>query len=144
MTRQLDRIERIHRPHQQMPLMLFGGGGKTEKKKAAGIGGMMEQFKMVQEMQKKTAEFKEKMSKLKIPGESADGLVKIEMSGEQQIVSCDISDELLGKGADVVGATITEALKDATEKSQAVTGEAYKELMASIGGGAGAPPLPAA
>merc|ERR1719198_32674 len=110
------------------------------------MGGMMEQFKMVQEMQRKTAEFKEKMSKTNVPGTSADGSVTIVMTGEQQIVSCDISDDLLGRGADIVGATITEALKDASEKSSAVTADAYKELMGSLGlpgmDGGAAPQLP--
>mmetsp|Transcript_29270 Transcript_29270/g.78587 ORF Transcript_29270/g.78587 Transcript_29270/m.78587 type:complete len:190 (+) Transcript_29270:27-596(+) len=104
------------------PRMLFGGGAKKEGGGGGGPGGMgmgnmMEQFKKVQEIQKKTKELQEAMAVARIDGASASGAVKVVMSGEQIPIEVDISKELMDEGAEKVSAEVTEAVKDATTKS---------------------------
>ena len=62
-----------------------------------------QQFKKVQEIQKKTKELQEAMAVARIDGASASGSVTVVMSGEQMPVEVNIAKELMEEGAEKVG-----------------------------------------
>jgi len=114
---------------------LFGGGGGGEDKPqgGGGLGGMMDNMKKMNEIQKKTKEMQEDLASERVTGESADGKIKITFNGAQEALDCSIEDAKLGEGGATVAAAVIEAIKDGQAKSTQVMMKKMQTLYSSMG-----------
>lgn len=129
-----------HRPvfTRRVERNLFGGGG--EKKEGGGgggggMGGMMNQFKQVQEIAKRTKQMQTDLEAARCSGEDAAGKVEVTLQGNTQPVSVAIDAEFFeaSDGA-AVGDAIFEALGVANEKAKTKMTEAVAEMYKGIPG----------
>jgi len=94
------------------------------------IGKMM---KKAQEMQANMKGLQEELAKLEVRGESGGGMVKVIMSGDRQVKSIVIEDELWADQdksliEDLVAAAVNAASQTAEEKAK----EEQQKLMAGL------------
>jgi len=94
------------------------------------IGKMM---KKAQEMQENMKNLQEELAKIEVSGESGGGMVKVMMSGDRQVKSIVIEDELWEEKdkslvEDLVAAAVNAASQIAEEKSK----EEQQKLMAGL------------
>jgi len=101
-----------------------------------GLGKMKEladAFKKAQQIQDDAKKLQEELETMEIQGQSEDGLVIVTMSGNQEPLKVEIKDAALGKGAAVLSATVTSALKDAYQKSTETMRERMEKLTGNLG-----------
>lgn len=112
-----------------------------------GLANLAQIMKQAQEAQSRMGELKERLGQLTVEGAAGGGLVKIEMSGQQEVLGCRIDDSLLRPEdremlEDLVAAATNEALrklKEATAEqfSQIAGGMdlgAMKDMLGGLGG----------
>ncbi|MBD0345909.1 MAG: YbaB/EbfC family nucleoid-associated protein [Coleofasciculus sp. Co-bin14] len=100
-----------------------------------GLGKMKElaeAFKKAQEVQQGAKQLQEELEQMEIEGQSADGLVKVVMSGNQEPLGVQISPDAMGQGPDALSVLVTTAMKDAYEKSTATMRERMEELTSGL------------
>ncbi|HEY9740419.1 MAG TPA: YbaB/EbfC family nucleoid-associated protein [Coleofasciculaceae cyanobacterium] len=100
-----------------------------------GLGKMKElaeAFKKAQEVQQGAKQLQEELEQMEIEGQSADGLVKVVLSGNQEPLRVEISADAIGQGAEALSALVTTAMKDAYEKSTATMRERMEELTSGL------------
>jgi len=103
-----------------------------------GLGNMASMMKQVQEMQGRMGDIKEKLGELKVEGSAGGGMVTVEATGHQKILSCQIEKSLCESGdqemlEDLVVAAVNQELEKAKE---AAAGE-----MSQLTGGMNLPGL---
>lgn len=118
------------RPCTLPPQQLFGGGGSKEKEKKGGMGSMMDQFKMVQEIAKKQKKIQEDLGAMRITGVAGDVMVTV--NGLSSPVSVQIGQATFEAGQEAVGTALTEALVDADTKAKVSMQEAMAELYKGL------------
>jgi DNA-binding YbaB/EbfC family protein len=98
----------------------------------ADLGQLMKQAQRMQaEMQKAQAE----LASLEVHGEAGGGLVRLTMSGAQEVKSLSIDDSLIGGDRGMLEDILVAALNDALRKLQ----RAIQEKYAGLAGGLGLP-----
>lgn len=107
----------------------FGGLGKMKE--------LAEAFKKAQQVQEGAKQLQEDLENMEIVGQSADGLVTVTVSGNQEPRGVAIAPEALGQGAEALSAAVSEALKDAYNKST----ETMRSKMEELTGGLNLPGL---
>ena len=123
------------RPFAPAPRRLFGKGGEGKPGGGGGMAGMqaaMENMKKAQEIQKKTKDMQDELEKAEVECVAADGKVKVVLNGQQvpQRVEIDVE----GMDAAGLSAAVTEAMKEAHEKSAAMMTEKMQSIYAELGG----------
>lgn len=100
-----------------------------------GLGKMKEladAFKKAQEVQQGAKQLQEELEQMEIEGASADGSVKVVLSGNQEPLRVDISEDAIAIGAPALSELVTAAMKDAYEKSTATMRERMEELTSGL------------
>jgi nucleoid-associated protein EbfC len=100
-----------------------------------GLGKMKElaeAFKKAQQVQQGAQQLQMELEQMEIEGQSSDGLVKAIVSGNQEPRSVSIAPEALEKGAEALSALVTEAMKDAYNKSTETMRERMEELTSGL------------
>jgi hypothetical protein len=100
-----------------------------------GLGKMREladAFKKAQEVQQGAKLLQEELEQMEIEGTSADGTVKVVMSGNQEPLQVEISPDAMSQGAEVLSETVTEAMKDAYQKSTSTMRERMEALTSGL------------
>lgn len=99
---------------------------------------MAELMKTMQQMQEKVQESEQELQKLREMGEAGAGLVKITLSGHNEVKAIEIDDGLLGANADKEMLTdlLIAAFNDAVNKVKASS----QKSMSNITGGMPLPP----
>ena len=100
-----------------------------------GLGKMKElaeAFKKAQEVQQGAKQLQEELEQMEIEGSSGDGSVKVILSGNQEPLRVEISPDAMAKGAQALSETVTDAMKDAYEKSTATMRERMEELTSGL------------
>ena len=101
-----------------------------------GLGKMKElaeAFKKAQQIQDDAKELQQELEEMRIEGKSADGLVSVIMSGNQEPINVDIKEEALSKNAEELSALVTSAVKDAYEQSTATMRDKMESLTGNLG-----------
>lgn len=103
-----------------------------------GLGNMASMMKQAQEMSGKMKEMQENLGKLKVEGSAGGGMVVVEASGHQKIISVKIENDLLESNdkemlEDLIAAATNQALDKAKESA--------KEEMSKMTGGLNLPGL---
>lgn len=93
---------------------------------------LQEAFKKAQEVQKGAQQLQEELEQMNIEGQSADGLVKVTVSGNQEPRQVEISPDALAQGADALSRSVTAAMIDAYEKSTEMMRTRMEELTSGL------------
>jgi DNA-binding YbaB/EbfC family protein len=107
-------------------------------------------MKAASEAQSRMGELKNKLSRIKVEGSAGGGLVKVEVNGQQEVLSCRIDKSLLRpEDREVVEDLVVAAMNDAlvkvrdaasAEMSQLAGGldlGSMKEMLGGLGAGGG-------
>jgi len=86
-----------------------------------------------QQIQEDAANLQKELEVMRIEGQSADGLVVVIVSGNQEPQSVEIKDEALTKTASELSEIVTEAVKDAHQKSTEIMREKMEALTGNLG-----------
>lgn len=100
-----------------------------------GLGKMKElaeAFKKAQEVQQGAKQLQEELERMEIEGLSADGRVKVVMSGNQEPLRVEITSEAMTNGPEALSELVTEAMRDAYDKSTATMRERMEELTSGL------------
>ncbi len=101
-----------------------------------GLGKMKElaeAFKKAQQIQDDAKELQQELEEMRIEGQSADGLVSVVMSGNQEPISVEIKEEALSKNAEELSALVTNAIKNAYDQSTATMRDRMESLTGNLG-----------
>jgi nucleoid-associated protein EbfC len=101
-----------------------------------GLGKMKElavAFQKAQQIQDDAKKLQEELEILRIEGQSNDGLVVVVVSGNQEPQSVEIKEEALNKTASELSEIVTEAVKDAHQKSTEIMREKMEALTGNLG-----------
>ncbi len=93
---------------------------------------LQEAFQKAQQVQEGAKVLQEELERMEIPGKSADGLVTVLMSGNQEPLSIEIDPSALEKGAEGLSASITEAMKAAYAESTETMRSKMEELTSGL------------
>tara|TARA_Y100000996_G_C22518719_1_gene641521 strand:+ start:38 stop:355 length:318 start_codon:yes stop_codon:yes gene_type:complete len=99
-----------------------------------GMGGMMKQ---AQQMQKKMTQIQSEIDALKIEGESGGGMVKVVVDGKKNLLSINLSPDLMQEDKEMLEDLILVAINNAIKEVDTIS----KEKMASVTGGMNIPGL---
>ena len=98
------------------------------------MGNFMKQLKQAQEvMQVEAVKVQKELAEAEFEGFSSDETVRVVMSGQQEAKGCDITQAAYSQGAEALGVLVTEAYKDAHEKSMNAMKDRMKNLASSLG-----------
>ncbi|MBE9204546.1 YbaB/EbfC family nucleoid-associated protein [Synechocystis salina LEGE 06099] len=93
---------------------------------------LQEAFQKAQQVQEGAKVLQEELERMEIPGKSADGLVTVLMSGNQEPLSIKIDPSALEKGVEELSASITEAMKAAYAESTETMRSKMEELTSGL------------
>ena len=105
----------------------FGGG--------FGLGKMREladAFKKAQQVQEDAKKLQEELEQMEISGQSADGLVEVTMSGNQEPRGVTIKADAMSKSADELAQSVLAAMNAAYEQSTDTMRERMEELTSGL------------
>ncbi len=98
--------------------------------------GMDDMMKKAQEMQGKMQELQDEIAQLQVEGSSGAGLVKVTMTGRNDVKKVDIDPSLLSEAKEVLEDLLAAAVNDAVRRVE----EAKKEKMSGLTAGLNIPP----
>lgn len=98
--------------------------------------GMDEMMKQVQEMQGKMQQMQEEVASLEVEGQAGAGLVKVTMTGRNDVRKVDIDPSVLQEDKDVLEDLLAAAVNDAVRRVE----EAKTEKMGGLTAGLNIPP----
>ncbi|KAK4534072.1 hypothetical protein CDCA_CDCA01G0097 [Cyanidium caldarium] len=99
-----------------------GEAGKNDKKQGGGglfggLGNLMDAMKKAQEFSKSAQALQEELKSIELEATSADGRVRVVITGQQVPVRVEIADDLIAEGNPAVSDAVTEAVKEAHKLS---------------------------
>ncbi|MDJ0726269.1 MAG: YbaB/EbfC family nucleoid-associated protein [Prochloraceae cyanobacterium] len=100
-----------------------------------GLGKMKEladAVKKAQQVQQGAKELQEELEQMEITGESQNGAIKVVMSGNQEPRRVEISPDALSQGAEQLSIAVSEAMKDAYNKSTETMRVRMEELTSGL------------
>ncbi|NJM66041.1 MAG: YbaB/EbfC family nucleoid-associated protein [Acaryochloris sp. RU_4_1] len=100
-----------------------------------GLGKMKElaeAIKKAQQVQEGAKQLQEDLEQMEIEGEAGGGVVKVVMSGNQEPLRAVITQEAVDKGLEGLSALVTEAMKDAYQKSTEMMRERMEDLTGDL------------
>lgn len=103
----------------------FGFGLGKMKELAAAI-------QKAQQVQEGAKQLQEDLEQMEIEGAAGGGLVKIVMSGNQEPIRAEITQEAVDKGLDALSELVAEAMKDAYQKSTDTMRERMEDLTGDL------------
>ena len=93
---------------------------------------LTEAFKKAQQVQEGAKELQSELEQMEIEGQSGGGKVKVFLSGNQEPLRTEISEEALTEGADMLSDLVTAAMKDAYVKSTETMRGRMEELTSGL------------
>lgn len=97
-----------------------------------GLGQMASLVKQAQALRGRMHEVQENLRRLKVGGAAGGGMVRVEMSGQQQMLACHIDTSLLQSGdQEMLEDLLVAAVNQALDKSK----EAAAQEFAKVAGG---------
>ncbi|MGK7923653.1 MAG: YbaB/EbfC family nucleoid-associated protein [Spirulina sp.] len=100
-----------------------------------GLGKMKElteAFKKAQQVQQGAKQLQEELEQMEIEGQSEEGLVKVVLSGNQEPRRVEIAPNALEKGAEALSELVSEAMKDAYDKSTETMRKRMEDLTSGL------------
>ena len=98
-------------------------------------GDLGQLMKQAQKMQDEVRKAQEELGDLEVQGEAGGGLVKVTMTGRNEVRKIEIDETLLGDDRDMLEDILAAAFNDALRKVETTT----REKMSGMGAGLGLP-----
>ena len=103
-----------------------------------GLGDMASLMKQASQMKGMVGEMQEKLGRVRVTGMAGGGMVQVEVSGQQKVLSCTISENLAAGGdREMIEDLVVAATNQAMEKAR----EAAAAEMNQLAGGLDMPGL---
>jgi DNA-binding YbaB/EbfC family protein len=96
----------------------------------ADLGQLMKQAQKMQEEMRKA---QEELSNLEVRGEAGGGLVKLTMTGRNEVRKIEIDESLLGDDRDMLEDILAAAFNDALHKVEKTVADKYAGLTTGLG-----------
>ncbi|CAI8611363.1 unnamed protein product [Vicia faba] len=116
---------------------LFGGGKEDNEGQAGMLGNMQNLFEAVKKakvvVQTESSRIQKELAAEEFDGYCEGELIKVTLSGNQQPVQTQITDAAMELGSEKVALLVTEAYKDAHQKSVKAMKERMRDLTQSLG-----------
>jgi len=96
------------------------------------FGQLTEAFRKAQQIQQDAQKLQEDLDAMEIEGNSADGLAKVWLSGNQQPLKVSLDPALLSQPVSTVETAVFEALKNAYEASTITMRERMDDLTGGL------------
>jgi DNA-binding YbaB/EbfC family protein len=90
-------------------------------------------MKQAQKMQDEMQRAQEELGNLEVQGEAGGGLVKLTMTGKNEVRKIDIDDALLGEDRDMLEDVLAAAFNDALRKVEKTVQGKYAGMMSGMG-----------
>lgn len=101
--------------------------------KIPGLGDIQGVMKQAQEMQQRMAKVQEELAQKTVSAESGGGMIKVTVTGKQQIINITIDKDLIKpEDAEILEDLIVAAVNKAIEESQKLAQEEMKKATAGI------------
>lgn len=98
-----------------------------------GLGNLASLIKHAQEFQGRMAEIQESLGRLRVQGTAGGGMVTVEASGQQEIVSCRIDSSLLESGdRELLEDLLVAAVNQALTKAKSAAAEEMREAAGNV------------
>jgi len=94
-------------------------------------GNMNKMMKQAKDMQNKMIQIQEEIESMEIEGNSGGGAVKVKLNGKKEIISLDISDELLKDDKEMLEDLVIACINQAQQEVDKIS----KDKMGAISGG---------
>lgn len=94
-------------------------------------GNMGKLMKQAKEMQDKMMKAQKEIEEMEIDGDSGGGAVKVKLNGKKELLSINISDDLLSEDKDILEDLIIASINQAQKKVDEIS----KSKLGSISGG---------
>lgn len=96
-----------------------------------GLSNLASLMRSAQEMQTRMAGLQESLRQLRIEGIAGGGMVKVEVNGQQQVLSCRIEPELLAD-REVLEDLLVAATNQALERAKAAAAQEMSKLAGDV------------
>ncbi|MEB3270642.1 MAG: YbaB/EbfC family nucleoid-associated protein [Synechococcus sp.] len=96
------------------------------------FGQLTEAFRKAQQIQQDAQKLQEDLDAMELEGRSADGLVSVWLSGNQQPLKVQVSPELLAGSSEAAEAAFLEALRNAYELSTSTMRSRMEDLTGGL------------
>jgi len=96
----------------------------------ADLGQLMQQ---AQKMQEQMQQAQEELASLEVTGEAGGGLVRLTMTGKNEVRNISIDDALLGDDREMLEDVLAAAFNDALRKVEKTVAEKYSGMTAGLG-----------
>ena len=96
-----------------------------------GLSNFASLMRSAQEMQTRMTELQESLRQLRIEGIAGGGMVKVEVNGQQQVLSCRIEPELFSD-REVLEDLVVAATNQALEKAKAAAAQEMSKLAGDV------------
>jgi len=96
----------------------------------ADLGQLMQQ---AQKMQEQMQQAQEELASLEVTGEAGGGLVRLTMTGKNEVRNISIDDVLLGDDREMLEDVLAAAFNDALRKVEKTVAEKYSGMTAGLG-----------
>jgi len=98
-----------------------------------GLGDMAGLLKQAQQMQSRMKEIQDRLAEARVEGAAGGGMVRVEVTGQQKVVSVTIDPSLLeSNDAEMLSDLVAAATNDALDKSRELAKEATSELAGGM------------
>ena len=104
-------------------------------------GGMGGLYKQAQAMQKKMANIKEELKKIRVEGVSGGEMIKVIFDGNRKLISVNIDNKVLEEDREMVEDLILVAVNQALDNAQEKAEEKIKSATGGMMGGMNIPGL---
>ena len=94
------------------------------------LGKLMQQ---AQKMQEQMQQAQEEMASMEVEGAAGGGMVKVTMSGKNEVRRVAIDDSLMGDDREMLEDLVTAAMNDAAQKVEAEKQERYSGMTSGMG-----------
>ena len=96
------------------------------------FGQLTEAFKKAKQIQQDAQKLQEDLEKMEIEGKSEDEMVKVWISGNQQPLRVEVSEDMLKSDIKTIESNILEAIQTAHEKSTSTMKDKMNDLTGGL------------
>ena len=96
-------------------------------------GDLGQLMKQAQKMQQQMQKAQEELAELEVTGEAGGGLVKLTLTGKNEVRNIAIDDALLGEDRDMLEDVLAAAFNDALRKVEKTVADKYSGMTSGLG-----------
>lgn len=96
-------------------------------------GDLSQLMKQAQKMQEQMQQAQEELASLEVTGEAGGGLVRLTMTGKNEVRKIEIDDALIGEDREMLEDVLAAAFNDALRKVEKTVADKYSGMTSGLG-----------